>query len=396
MLSVLAILFLVIFAFAPSALAAPAPQKAKSAPAEKSIQTESVKSESIKSESSKSKKAKVEKSKKKAEKDNSRKTEKSSDKKAEKQAKKKESAEKKSAKKSDRKKDNSKKSKSKKSKRTQKKSLANDDTNTNDEEKNERSKKVTIKSDDPKAFTKALLYEKKGIEVEIVENKKKKKSKTPKIKIPESHDDFFDFSNMLIPVTHETKLGSPYGIRDHRLHRGVDIKVDNGEPMVAAFPGKVIVSRYNKGGYGHYVLVEHSNGLQTLYGHLAERAVKVGDEVLPGDIVGLAGNSGKSSGAHLHFEIRYGDVNIDPVTVVDFPHWQLKPGVEKYSKKKALQAHRKMQSKLKIENVYVVKPGDTVADVAEFFYISEDAVRRINNLGKGQPLKVGQRLKGSN
>jgi len=199
---------------------------------------------------------------------------------------------------------------------------------------------------------------------------------------------------MLIPVTHEARLGSPYGIRDHRLHRGVDIQVEKGEPMVAAYPGEVIVSKYNKGGYGHYVLVQHANGLQTLYGHLAERSVKVGEQVFPGDIVGLAGNTGKSSGAHLHFEIRYGDVNIDPVTVVDFPNWKLKDGVEKYSKKKAILAHRKMQSKLKVENVYVVKAGDTVADVAEFFYISEDAVRRINKLGKDQSLKVGMKLKG--
>lgn len=287
---------------------------------------------------------------------------------------------------------------SKKAKKTEKKATPSSDDDEN-------SKKITITSDDPKAFTKTLLYEKEGVEVEFVDlgawSKHKKKPRSKKSKDEEDFsetsdnpEDFFDFSTMLIPVTHETRLGSPYGIRDHRLHRGVDIQVEKGEPMVAAYPGKVIVSRYNKGGYGHYVIVEHENGLQTLYGHLAERSVKVGEQVYPGDIVGLAGNSGKSSGAHLHFEIRYGDVNIDPVTVIDFPNWQLKEGVEKYSKKKAIQAHRKIQSKLKIENVYIVKKGDTVADVAEWFYISEDAVRRINKLGKDEPLRVGQKLKG--
>lgn len=273
-----------------------------------------------------------------------------------------------------------------------------------DSKKKKTSKKVTINSNDPKAFTKSILYEIDGAEVEFVDlnsmtKKAQKQAKAEAAKKAKEEaddpDDYFDFSTMLIPVTHEARLGSPYGIRDHRLHRGVDVQVVKEEPMVAAYPGKVIVSRYNKGGYGHYVIVEHENGLQTLYGHLAERSVKVGDQVYPGDIVGLAGNSGKSSGAHLHFEIRYGEVNIDPVTVIDFPHWQLKPGVERFSKKKAIQAHRKMQSKLKIENIYIVKKGDTVADVAEWFYISEDAVRRINNLAKDEPLRVGQRLKGS-
>lgn len=284
-----------------------------------------------------------------------------------------------------------KKSNKKAEKKVEKKSSKKADKKKSDKKKSvkkkESPKKVTIKSDDPKAFTKSLLYEMDGVEVEFVDL-------NAVAKMPPPDDDYFDFSTMLIPVTHEARLGSPYGIRDHRLHRGVDIQVEKGEPMVAAYPGEVIVSRYNKGGYGHYVIVEHANGLQTLYGHLAERSVKVGDQLFPGDIVGLAGNTGKSSGAHLHFEIRYGDVNIDPVTVIDFPHWQLKPGIEKYSKKKAIQAHRKMQEKLKIENVYIVKSGDTVADVAEFFYISEDAVRRINKLGKDQQLKVGQKLKG--
>lgn len=253
-------------------------------------------------------------------------------------------------------------------------------------------KKVVITSNDPKGFTKALLYEKEGIDVEIVDANTAKKE-VPKIGF--NKGDYFDFSTMLIPVTHEARLGSPYGIRDHRLHRGVDIHVEKGEPMLAAYPGRVSVSKYNKGGYGHYVVVDHEDGLQTLYGHLAERLVRVGDVVFPGDIVGLAGNTGRSSGAHLHFEIRYKDININPATVINFPKWELQSGVERMSKKKIVSAHYNMQSKLNKENFYIVKPGDTFADVAKYFYISEDAVRRINGIPKDQPLRAGQRLKGS-
>ena len=253
--------------------------------------------------------------------------------------------------------------------------------------------KVIIEANDPKAFTKAILLDKKGVDFEVVGEQK---NKSPQLVVKEKKsEDFFDFSTMLIPITHKAPLGSRYGVRDHRLHRGVDVSIIRDEPVVAAFPGTVVVSKYNQGGYGHYVLVEHENGLSTLYGHLSERLVKVGEKVYPGDIVGLAGNTGKSSGAHLHFEIRYGEINIDPETIVDFPNWELKPGVEHVPKKKIINAHYNMQRKLKKENHYTIRKGDTQGKVAAWFNISIDALCRLNNLKPGAPLKVGQTLIGS-
>lgn len=256
-----------------------------------------------------------------------------------------------------------------------------------------KTKKVKIDADDPKAFTKALLLEKDGVEYEVVNLKDLAKKKEAEKQAKEAKD-YFDFSMMLIPITHEALIGSPYGIRDHRLHRGVDVAVIKDEPVVAALPGKVITSSYNKGGYGHYVIIEHENGIQTLYGHLSERLVNVDDQLVPGDIVGLAGNTGKSSSAHLHFEIRYGEVNIDPVKVIDFPHWKLRDGVGKFSKKKAIKDHRKIQQKLKTEKFYTVKKGDTLASVAKYFNISVDALCRLNNLKTDSKLRIGQKLKG--
>lgn len=309
-----------------------------------------------------------------------------------------------------------------------------------------KSKKIKIKADDPKAFTKALLYEKQGVEYEIVETKKSPRRATvpensqqpppqdslEQASAPDSvnndhasgpaneqvsntkpndvkkaapkqaesrksgnNGEFFDFSTMLLPITHEALVGSPYGIRSHRLHRGVDVNVIKDEPVVAAYPGIVTMSRYNKGGYGNYVLIKHPNGIETLYAHLSKRLLKVGDEVFPGDIVGLAGNSGRSSAAHLHFEIRYGEVNIDPCTIIDFPHWCLKDGVDQFSMKKATAAHRKIQAKLRDNNYYIVKKGDSQGDVANWFNISIESLCRINNLKPGAPLKAGQKLRGS-
>ena len=266
------------------------------------------------------------------------------------------------------------------------------------DEKEIRLQKVLQSEDDPKAFTKALLYDKQGVEYEIVESKKKKRERAKQQKKEEEAArmvDVFDFSTILPPITHEALIGSPYGIRSHRLHRGVDVNVIKDEPVVAAYPGEVTMSRYNKGGYGHYVLIKHPNGIETLYAHLSKRLLSVGDKVFPGDIVGLAGNSGRSSAAHLHFEIRFGEVNIDPTTVIDFPHWSLKPGVNNFSMKKARNEHRKIQAQLRDNNYYVVQAGDSQGDVANWFNISIESLCRINDLKPGAPLKAGQKLRGS-
>ncbi|SHK45154.1 LysM domain-containing protein [Fibrobacter sp. UWEL] len=360
----------------------------KKASAKTSTKT-SAKKETAKKETAKKESGKKESAKKETSKKDSKKTAKDSSKKDPKAAKKDSKKDKKDKK--------SKKKNPPKHIRTGKAELVDDnfDPEAIAAEEAQDSSKVTIEADDPKAFTKALLYEKEGVDFEVVntnEGKETNLAQQDSAFLPSV--DYFDFSDMLIPVTHEALLGSPYGVRSHRLHRGVDVNVIMKEPIVAAYPGTVIMSKYNKGGYGHYVLVEHENGLQTLYGHLAKRTVKVGDYVYPGDIVGLAGNTGRSSGAHLHFEIRYGEVNIDPATVVNFPKWELQPGVDKLSKKKVYDEHRKMQAKVKKENTYVVKNGDTLTDVALWFNISEEAVIRINNLPLDKPIKVGQVLRG--
>lgn len=207
---------------------------------------------------------------------------------------------------------------------------------------------------------------------------------------------YFNFSNITIPVSYPTRLGSPYGLRDHRLHRGVDVKVQIGDPIAAAWSGKVVISKYNEGGYGHYVLIQHDNGIQTLYGHLSQRNVKVGETVKAGQTIGLGGNTGRSSGSHLHFEMRYGEVNIDPVTVIDFVNRELTEEAGHYSKKKAKKAHWAIQSKISRHKYYTVQAGDNLSSIAKYFNISVNALCRLNNIDAGTTLQIGQRLKGSN
>ncbi len=111
---------------------------------------------------------------------------------------------------------------------------------------------------------------------------------------------------------------SNYGARWGRQHKGLDIKVYIGDTIRSAFNGKVRIVRYEGGGYGNYVVIRHNNGLETIYGHLSKQLVRENDVVKAGDPIGLGGNTGRSTGSHLHFETRLGGVAINPAVFFDF------------------------------------------------------------------------------
>ena len=109
---------------------------------------------------------------------------------------------------------------------------------------------------------------------------------------------------------------SPYGWRWERAHRGVDIALTTGTPVYCVFPGVVRVASV-MGGYGNCVVVRHYNGLETLYGHLSQIKVKPKQVVEAGTLIGLGGNTGNSTGPHLHFETRFLYESFDPEWVID-------------------------------------------------------------------------------
>ncbi|HEX8547071.1 MAG TPA: M23 family metallopeptidase, partial [Cytophagaceae bacterium] len=105
---------------------------------------------------------------------------------------------------------------------------------------------------------------------------------------------------------------SEFGMRHTRWHYGIDLDLETGDPVLATFDGIVRISHNDPGGYGNYVLLRHYNGLETLYGHLTRPEVQIGQLVKAGDMIGLGGNTGRSSGSHLHFEVRYEGHAINP------------------------------------------------------------------------------------
>lgn len=116
---------------------------------------------------------------------------------------------------------------------------------------------------------------------------------------------------------------SDFGYRRGRGHYGVDINLETGDPVVAAFEGRVRIATRNKS-YGNLVVIRHNNGLETLYAHLSKLNVGSGDHVDAGQVIGLGGNTGRSYGSHLHFEVRYRGIPLNPNNLISFEDKKLR------------------------------------------------------------------------
>ena len=133
--------------------------------------------------------------------------------------------------------------------------------------------------------------------------------------LPETYK--IDLRHFTMPTTSRV-ITSNFGSRWGRQHKGLDIKVYIGDTIRAAFSGKVSIVRYEAGGYGKYIVIRHNNGLETIYGHLSKQLVEENQEVRSGEVIGLGGNTGRSTGSHLHFETRLCGVALNPALMFDF------------------------------------------------------------------------------
>lgn len=126
-----------------------------------------------------------------------------------------------------------------------------------------------------------------------------------------------DLKDYVHPIKTNT-ITSHFGHRSGKQHQGIDLAASIGDTVYAAFDGKVRMSKYNRSGYGFFIIIRHSNGTETLYAHLSRMFVKENQMVKGGEPIALSGNSGRSTGPHLHFEIRYMGVVLNPEKLIDF------------------------------------------------------------------------------
>ena len=223
--------------------------------------------------------------------------------------------------------------------------------------------------------------------------------------------------------TQSRVVTSNFGPRWGRQHKGLDIKVYIGDTIRAAFSGKVRIVRYEAAGYGKYIVIRHPNGLETIYGHLSKQLVDENQEVRAGDVIGLGGNTGRSTGSHLHFETRLCGVALNPALMFDFRNQDVTGDFYTYNKRtydresrEATAARGKIGNggytrdevlggtgsdnilaqtgAAEAEKLYhKVQSGETLSSIAAKRGVTIDQLCRLNHIRKNMNIKKGMILR---
>ena len=211
-----------------------------------------------------------------------------------------------------------------------------------------------------------------------------------------------DSSEFVPPVL--GKLTSDFGWRSNRPHYGVDIKLETGDKVVSVFEGVVRIAKFSNS-YGNVVVVRHFNGLETLYAHLSKLEVKSGDAVKVGDLIGLGGNTGRSFGSHLHFEVRYLGEPINPHNVfaisdstfaLNSDEIQLTKNsfrISTHGDNHVHVHHVKKGKSSKSAKFHNVKRGETLYAISRKYNVPVAKLCKLNHISSRSTLSVGQRIK---
>jgi murein DD-endopeptidase MepM/ murein hydrolase activator NlpD len=182
-------------------------------------------------------------------------------------------------------------------------------------------------------------------------------------------------------------ITSSFGWRDSAYHRGIDIDLNYKDTVRASFAGMVRFAG-KMGGYGNVIIIRHYNGLETVYGHLARLKVKAGDIVNSGQLIGLGGSTGHSTGTHLHFELRFRGVAFDPAYVIDLKTQQL--STEKFALYRTRQGFAVRPDGLEY---HTVVRGDNYTKIAQHYGISIKQLKTYNGWEGYVKLKAGMQVR---
>ena len=199
---------------------------------------------------------------------------------------------------------------------------------------------------------------------------------------------------------------SRYGFRHGRYHNGIDLDLETGDTVRSAWDGRVRYAKYNDGGFGNLVIVRHYNGFETFYAHLSEILVSPDQEVKAGEFIGLGGNTGRSYGSHLHFEVRFYDAPINPEQIINFETKTVKENIIKLhrglfrpgAKPTDQEEHGESVSNIARANVrarryYRVRNGDTLSEIAVRNNTTVSRICSLNGIRPTKTLQVGQSLR---
>ncbi len=205
-----------------------------------------------------------------------------------------------------------------------------------------------------------------------------------------------DLRGFVMP-TKNTKITDIYGYRPRRrrTHHGIDIKVQKGDTIYAAFDGKVRITAYQRRGYGHYVVIRHDNGIETVYAHLSKKLVAENQHVKAGEPIGLGGNTGRSTGAHLHFETLLCGNSINPALMFDFKNQDVTGDFYVYRKNKYQSVDAKTGKVVdsELQKYHKVRKGESLSVIARKCGVSVNTLYRLNKLNSRSVIRPGQRIR---
>jgi len=197
-------------------------------------------------------------------------------------------------------------------------------------------------------------------------------------------------SNFFVPV--RGSITSEFGPRKYRFHYGVDLRLNIGDSVRSAFSGKVRIIDYEARGYGNYIVIRHNNGLETVYGHLSAVLVQMNQNVKAGQLIAYGGNTGHSTGPHLHFETRYIGNAINPTHIIDFATGRVHSKSYLIVKKQTFYYQHEV-SVLQIAKYYKVRKHDTLGRIAARNGTSVKNLCKLNGIKPKTHLKPGVRLR---
>lgn len=213
---------------------------------------------------------------------------------------------------------------------------------------------------------------------------------------PYHFDPVLFFDTLRIPLTDANDCGftspiqghitSNFGYRKYRYHHGIDVDLYSGDPVKSAFNGVVRIARYSSS-YGYVVVIRHPTGLETLYAHMSQLKVKADQTVHAGDVIGLGGRTGRATGSHLHFELRYKGWSLDPAEIINFEAGTLRNAelVLDPSKLKHLTRYA--------SGYHTVQIGEDPCTIADEYGLEVEDLCDRNNMTMTSHLQPGQKVK---
>lgn len=194
-------------------------------------------------------------------------------------------------------------------------------------------------------------------------------------------------SNSLFSMPLKNVVNSDFGWRKWKYHYGIDLGLNIGDSIVSAFDGTVRVVKRSKS-YGRCIVIRNNNGLETLYAHLSKTSVIPNQEVKAGELIGLGGNSGHSTGPHLHFEIRYLGGAINPNQIIDFKNYTLLTD--------SLVVDRctfEYLDDVQKARYYTIRKGDSLSKIAHKLGVPMSKLCSLNGMTRKTKLRIGRRIR---